>query len=175
MLLGLVILFICIVIIILYEDKKESYTQINNKKIETNNVTDIKNTRNNRNNRNNKITEFIFEIQELYIYSPLLYDEFISSLNSFIKIYDNVFANTAMAHYNYQLAESEQRNVLDKFQSIMLNAATNNNKVLLNKLEKILNIYMKDLYYECMKIEHTYGLNMLTRPINIGPAEYNTN
>lgn len=130
---------------------------------------------------NNDLIEFAFSVQDFYVFNPEAYDEFIESLNSFIYLYDLIKIRSELANYNYQLAETERKNVLNSFHSLIYNlppSAPHNNKfnLSLDVLESILNKYMIELKEICINHTLCNGLDVSIRPIKDPklPQEYNT-
>ncbi len=127
---------------------------------------------------NDELIKFVFSVQDFYVFNPAAYDEFVESINSFKNIYDTIFSGKGLANYNYQLAENERKNILNSFHSLIYNlppSKPHNSKFneSLERLEGILNVYMNNLYDRC--VDYAYcNANVTTRPINRGPAEYNT-
>ena len=125
------------------------------------------------------IVDFVFSVQDFYVFNPLAYEEFIDNLDSFKKLYDTIFSDSQFSHYYYQIAESKKNNALNSFHSLIFKLP--NDKFYTDKfdrahkrLETVLNNYLNQIYDQCTHNEYKEGLSFLKRPINVGPKEYNT-
>jgi len=170
---GLILAFCCILYL---TGKKYSTDKIeideNNKKLEylkptPTKITDDKN-----------IVDFIFSVQDFYVFNPLAFEEFIDNLDAFKTIYLNIFNDSKLSHYYYQIADSKKNNALNAFHSLIFSLP--NNKVYTEKfnrahkrLETILNKYINEIYDECDQNIIKYGYDLKRTPINKGPKEYN--
>ena len=124
------------------------------------------------------MVDFIFSVQDFYVFNPEAYEEFIDNLDSFKKVYDTIFSDSQFSHYYFQIAESKKDNALNSFHSLIFKLP--NDKFYTDKfdrahkrLESILNNYLNQIYDQCTHNEYKDGLDVLKRPINIGPKEYN--
>jgi hypothetical protein len=110
------------------------------------------------------LINFLFSIQDLYIYNPQAYEDMTEHIDYILRLYDEVIDDTGLAGSNYHLIQDQKNNALNSLQSILKNATT--------ILEKILNEYMNKTYiiYERNLYENGYTAN--TRTIETGPAGY---
>lgn len=120
------------------------------------------------------IVDFIYSVQDLYVYNPETYEEFIDNLNTFFIIYDIDFY---IFDY-YTIALSKKENATNCFHSLIYKLP--NVKVLTDKfnrahkrLETLLTKYMNDIYSKCQKHIIINGYNINTKIPNKGPMEYN--
>lgn len=129
--------------------------------------------------RDKDMVDFIFSVQDFYVFNPEAYEEFIDNLDSFRKLYDTIFSDSEFSHYYYQIAESKKNNALNSLHSLLFKLP--NNKFYTDKLDRahkrletLLNDYLNQIYDQCTHNVYKDGTDVLRRPINIGPAEYNT-
>ena len=123
------------------------------------------------------IVEFLFSIQDLYIYNPPAYQELIETIKNFLTIYEETIntPNTVSVHQNYTNAEIKFYHAINLLQSLIINTDSNLNnsqdannkinrstKVLYSILKKYLDeiqlIIKKDIKYNGYNI-HTLLLN----------------
>ena len=129
--------------------------------------------------RDKALVDFIFSVQDFYVFNPEAYEEFIDNLDSFKKLYDDVFNDSEFSHYYYQIADSKKNNALNSLHSIIFKLP--NDKFYTDKLirahkrlETLLNDYMNQIYDQCTHNIYKDGMSVLRKPINNGPKEYNT-
>lgn len=125
------------------------------------------------------INDFLFSIQDFYIYNPQAHEELIDNINAFFSIYSNILMDNDLSNYYYQIAESKKNNALNSLHSIIFNLPTN--KLYTEKLnrahqrlETILNKYLNELFNKCNQYTLQFGRNIYKKQINTGPKEYNT-
>jgi hypothetical protein len=170
------ILLITLILIILYfKNSNNNIDNFNNispqilnslKPIPINNIADP------------KITNFLFSIQDFYVYNPLAFEELTDSLDNFRKASIQVYKNPELSTQYYQVAETQKSNALNALQSIIItlppnNLFTNKLDLALYRLNEILSNYLLELYEKCKSYENIYGRDVLTREINRGPEPYN--
>lgn len=125
-----------------------------------------------------ELIDFLFSIQDLYVFNPLAYEEMIDNLLSFKKLETNIYNESKFANQYFQILESKAKNALNALQSIIFTLPSD--KVYTDKfnrahkrLETILNRHINQAYDQCTFYFYQNGPNVLTKQINIGPAEYN--
>jgi hypothetical protein len=117
------------------------------------------------------ILNFLFSIQDLYIYNPEAYEELVINLELFLEIYENTKIDNKFYTQYYKIAYKVKRECLNGLNSIVYNAADKievRNKIedSIVVLEGILNKYTKELYEICHEKIDEYGYNMKTIPVN---------
>ena len=122
--------------------------------------------------------DFIFSVQDFYVFNPQAYEEFIDNLDSFKIIHNNIFAESEFSNFYYQIADSKKNNALNAFHSLIFTLP--NNKIFTEKfdrahkrLETILNKHMNEIYDQCNHNLQKDGYDVLKRQINKGPKEFN--
>ena len=125
------------------------------------------------------INDFLFSIQDFYVFNPQAFEELIYNIDVFFKTYEKVFIDNDLCNYYFQIAQSKKNDALNSLHSILFNLP--NNKLYTQKLdnadqrlETLLNIYLNKLYQKCTQNLMQFGLNIYKKQINIGPKEYNT-
>ncbi|QKF93784.1 hypothetical protein QKU48_gp0326 [Fadolivirus algeromassiliense] len=125
------------------------------------------------------IVDWLFSIQDFYVFNPLAYEDMIKNIDLFISLRDILFNNEKFANHYYQIAESKKNNALNSFHSIIFKLP--NDRIFTEKfdrahkrLETILNKHLNEMYDQCNYYIKKHGKDVLKRQINIGPKEYNT-
>ena len=127
------------------------------------------------------IVDFLFSIQDLYIYNPPAYQELVETIRNFLIIYEESINIPKLAHKNYTNAEIKLYHAINLLQSIIINTDSNlynyqnidikinrSSKVLYSILKKYLEeinlIIKKDIKY------NGYNINtLLLQPNKIKP------
>jgi hypothetical protein len=129
-------------------------------------------------NKYDTIIDFLFSIQDMYIYNPPAYEELVDNIEEFLKYYEDSKRFPENAGNNYGLLESKKNKSVNALHSIIYNIPSN--KYYINKLERgmekindILEIYMEEVY----KINDVYikehGYNNRSVIIMKGPKANN--
>lgn len=176
---GLNVIFgiiLAIVVIMYFTEKESIQTEIKKEQYE-NKLETIKPKL--QKNKEEDIVDFVFSVQDFYVFNPQAYEEFIDNLDAFKELYDTTFIDGKLSHYYFQIAESKKENALNSFHSLIFKLP--NDKFYTDKhmrahkrLETLLNNYLNQLYDQCTHNEYKEGLSFLRRPINNGPKEYNS-
>ena len=126
----------------------------------------------------NEIIDFLFSIQDLYIYNPQAYEDMYNSINNFIIVYEDILKNNKQTNELFNIADVNMHNSINSLHSIIYNVPENDlnvrNKlhISMDVLEKILNKYLNDIYDIHIKnLKDGYNVNY--KIINTGPKEYN--
>jgi hypothetical protein len=130
------------------------------------------------------IVEFLFSIQNLYIYNPPVYQELVETIKNFLTIYEETINIPKTAHKNHTNAEIKLYHAVNLLQSIIINTDINlinnenidssinaSSRVLYNILKKYLDeielIVKKDIKY------NGYNINTLVlNPNKIKPYNF---
>lgn len=126
----------------------------------------------------NNVLDFVFSIQDFYVYNPQAYEDIIDNIDSFFTIYEKIFITQYLCEDNYQIAESKKQNALNAVHSLIFKLP--NNKIMTDKLDRahkrletLLNKYLNEIYDKCRGKNIKGGRDINTRQINVGPKEYN--
>ena len=124
------------------------------------------------------LIDFLFSIQDLYIYNPQSYEDMIDNINSFLELYNIIFKNDFYKDFYYQLAVSKKNNALNALHSIIFHLPVDNNLTdkfnrSHKRLETLLNKYLNLLYDQVQHHNISNGLNIFSRNIVLGPKEAN--
>lgn len=175
--LNIILALALAVICILYLTEKETQAdQVEHeqykRKLETIKPAPIKIT------EDKDMIDFLFSIQDFYVFNPQSYEEVIDNLNAFKSLHENIFGDEELCNYYYQIADSKKNNALNSFHSLIFSLP--NNKTFTEKfdrahkrLETILNKHMNEIYDQCNYNLYKDGRDVLKRQINKGPKEYN--
>lgn len=125
-----------------------------------------------------EIVDFLFSIQDLYVYNPQAYEEMIANLESFFSLMESIFNEHIYSSYYYQILGGKKDNALNALQSIIFKLPTEKNHTIkLNmshqRLETILNKYMNDAYDKCQYYIKKNGYTLNVRPTDVGPKGAN--
>ena len=123
-------------------------------------------------------TDFIFSIQDLYIYNPQAYENMINALDTFIEIYDDVLLDNSLAGEYYSIAETRKELALNNLQSIIIMAPAN--KKVTSKIneslkifEELFNKYLTIIYDQNNKYIKDKGYFNNTKVIELNIDAYN--
>jgi len=172
-------LFIGVVVILYMSEKQTLSNELFEKQmdIKLNTIKPVPYTL--KDNKNPDLIDFLFSVQDFYVYNQLAYEEMIDNIESFLKLYDDIFnGDEKLVFYYYQIAESKKNNALNSLHSILYKLPvdpiiTDKYDRAHKRLETILNKYMNQLYDKCSHILFKNGHNIHTRHINKGPREAN--
>jgi len=160
-----------IVLLILYflnNEYTKTKTTINNILKEKNNSIIPKSGR--LKNYNN-IINFLFSIQDFYVYNPPAYEDMVQSLDIFFIYYEEVLNNNKLAGGHYDILSDRKKYILNSLQSIIYDFPVNAKYTKkLNDSVKILNDILTEYMVNIKKINsnniYTNGYNMNTKLIS---------
>lgn len=125
-----------------------------------------------------KMVNFLFSVQDFYVYNPQAYEDMIEQIDYFFRLYEEVNNNNVIAGEYYELLNNCKRNALNSLQSIVHNISPN--KELDDKLDnalKILNTLLEKYMNNVKKINEKYvyenGIKPNTKLIHTGPIPIN--
>ena len=115
-----------------------------------------------------EIVDFLFSIQDFYTNNSLAYEDLIMYLDNFFISYREVMNNNEMAGINYSNMVDQKNNSLNTLQSIIFNMLPNNSRDkklndAVNKLDSLLNVYLKKVHYINEKYIYDNGFNVKTK------------
>lgn len=123
--------------------------------------------------------DFIFSVQDFYVFNPLAYEEFIDNLDSFFELRELIFNDEQFINYYFQIADSKKNNALNSFHSLIYNLP--NDKTFTEKfdrshkrLETLLNKEFNQMYDQITFVLQKNGLDTLKRPVqsDLEPKSY---
>jgi hypothetical protein len=122
--------------------------------------------------------DFLYSIQDMYIYNPQAYEEMVDNIDEFLKIYEQVKLFPKLAGKNYSIAEKNKLIALNALHSIIYTLPPNKfygNKLIrsIEKLDTLLSRYLKDIYIWNNNYNKTYGYTNESVVINKGPKPIN--
>lgn len=127
---------------------------------------------------NKDLINFIFSVQDFYVYNPQAFEEMVDSIDAFKQLYNDIFTESQFSNYYYQIAETKKNDALNAFHSIIYKLPVNDiftekfNRAH-KRLETILNNYINEIYDQCDFYLYRDGHDTLKKEIVIGPKEYN--
>ena len=68
------------------------------------------------------LIDLLFSLQDLYVYNPSTYEEFIDNLDNFLYLQETIIECNSLSNYYYQIAESKKSNVLNSFHSLIFSS-----------------------------------------------------
>lgn len=112
-----------------------------------------------------EITDFLYSIQDFYIYNPQAYAEFMENLDTFFDIYEVSKINPVLTGQYYNHMEMYKRSSMNSLQSMIHTipssvGITNKLSDAIRELEGLLNIYLD-------KTERGHDLYLFKNGINI--------
>lgn len=129
-------------------------------------------------NKYDDVIDFLFSIQDFYIYNPQAYEEMHKSITNFFVVYEDILKNNKQTNYLFSIADKNMSDSINHLQSFIYNTPENDTNVInklhvaIDVLEKILNKYLNELYDIHMdNLKDGYDINY--KIINLGPKEYN--
>lgn len=116
---------------------------------------------------------FLFSIQDMYVYNPIAYESMVDDIDNFLIMYEHIMIDDFYSGYDYEIMDDKKRSALNNLQSILIRLPVNteiydklNHAV--SRLEDILNFYMDKIYhYYRVKI---YNIGYTTNIKHIEPA-----
>lgn len=98
-----------------------------------------------------ELTDFVFSVQDMYMYNPPAFEEMIINIDKFFKIYKEVLIDPSMAGIEFSILNKFKYNAINALHSIIFTLPAN--KQLVSKheeayktLEKLINVYMNKIY-----------------------------
>lgn len=128
----------------------------------------------------NDIVNFLFSIQDFYIYNPQAYEDMVQSLDIFFMFYEEVINNNELAGEHYDILNDKRRLALNSLQSLIYNFPVHVGYThKLNKSVDILNAILQTYLNNVRLINdnniYKNGYNMTTKLItNDTVVPYNT-
>lgn len=126
----------------------------------------------------NDIVNFLFSIQDLYVYNPPSYEEMVESIKSFFIVYEESIKIPELSHQNYSIAELKFNNAVNSLHSMIINSETDadlNNKI--NRsyrvLYKLLKKYLDEIELNIKKDIKYNGYNNRTVVLDTKLKPYN--
>ena len=124
------------------------------------------------------IVNFLFSIQDLYVYNPPSYEEMVESIKSFFKVYEESKKIPELSHQNYTIAEGKFNNAVNSLHAIILNSETDldlNNKIdrAYRVLYKLLKRYLDEIELNIQKDIKYNGYNNRTVVLDTKLKPYN--
>lgn len=164
-----------IVIIFLYQkNKKEAGNIIKQNNFKRDNIKPKLDK-----NISSDIVDYLYSIQDFYLYNPPVYEEIVENMNDFFTIYNNIHKDNSLIDGLYSIAEMKKDNILNGLHSIIHNmpyseATVDKYNKSMKQIQDILNKYLTDLVYIHEKKIYNKGLNVNHKIINDHPKPYNS-
>ena len=124
------------------------------------------------------ILNYLFSIQDLYIYNQESYEEMINNIELFLEVYEKTIIDEKYYTQYYKIADRVRRSCLNNLHSIIYNIGNKTevkeklNNALIS-LNEILNNYMDNLFDICKRKKNTNGYDNKTIPISNDIPAYN--
>jgi hypothetical protein len=124
------------------------------------------------------IVNFLFSIQDLYVYNPPSYEEMVESIKSFFVVYEESIKIPKLSHQNYSIAELKFNNAVNSLHTIILNSESDddlNNKInrAYRVLYKLLKKYLDEIELNIQKDIKYNGYNNRTVVLDTKLKPYN--
>lgn len=124
------------------------------------------------------LVNFIYSIQDFYIYNPQSYENMIDEIDNFLLIYEEAKNLPNLAGINYGIMEKHKQYALNHLHSLIFGLPSNisvtdklNRSI--DELDNILSEYHDELYNQNKINIAQYGYNNSSILINTGPKEKN--
>ncbi|ARF11767.1 hypothetical protein Klosneuvirus_2_203 [Klosneuvirus KNV1] len=123
--------------------------------------------------------DFVFSVQDFYVFNPRAYEEFIDNMDSFFELRELVFNDETFNNYYFQIADSKKNNALNSFHSLIFSLP--NDKTYTEKfdrahkrLETLLNREFNKMYDQITFVLQKNGPDTLKRPVSqdLEPKSY---
>jgi len=178
--LNIILALVLGIITILYLYEKETlFTQIEQRREEEKKSIIQPKTDQIQTRGDKDLTDFLFSIQDLYVFNPQAYEEMIDNIESFLTLHESAFLNEKLCNYYYQIAESKKQNALNALHSIIFKLP--HDKIYIDKfnrshrrLETIMNKHLNEINDQCTAVLMRDGYDVYKKPITKGPKEFNT-
>ena len=124
-----------------------------------------------------EMIDFLFSIQDFYIYNQQAYEDMVECINNFFIVYEDILKNGIQTNQLFSIAEKNMYNSINHLHSFIYSIPNDDNirnklHTSLYVLEKILNNYLNEIYdIHIDNIKKGYHIDY--KLINIGPKEYN--
>lgn len=126
-----------------------------------------------------KLIQLIYSIRDFYEYNPDIFTNLINSLDSYIRIYEDIKIGIEYCHLNVDVAKQMAKNALNSLHSFIY--TIDNNDILevklrnaMVELQKLLTYYTNDMITICNSVIDKNGYNTKNKRIHDkGPKEYN--
>lgn len=111
-----------------------------------------------------EIVDFLFSIQDFYVFNPVAYGEMVEHLDKFFLCYNEITYNRSLAGTNYNIMLDEKRMSINTLQSIVIAFSTNRQymekfNTSLVVLEQLLNTYLDKAEYSYKEEIYYRGYN----------------
>ncbi len=123
------------------------------------------------------INDFIFSVQDFYVFNPEAYEEFVDNTNAMMQLHNTILNERQHANHYYQIMESKKYNAMNSFHSL-LHSLPNKKEFTekfnraLRRLDTLLKEILDSAHDTCL-LYQKHGLDVMKRQINTGPKEYN--
>jgi hypothetical protein len=126
------------------------------------------------------IIDFLFSIQDFYVYNPPVYENLIDTIDDFFTLYEEANNDNALYGTNFLLAEEKKLNAVNILHSMIFSLPCSVNNVYTSKLNKateklnnILDKYLDEMFDKNKKYIYDNGVNIDTIFLTSGPKERN--
>jgi hypothetical protein len=141
-------------------------------------LTDIKPTVSKNSSKQKNIIDFLFSIQDLYVYNPLQYEHIIEYINEFYEQYDKAFIDPTTSAEVYGFIKQSKRDAINALKSMIFSIP--DNQIIRNKintasitLDTIMSDHLDQISYLIDEQIYIHGYNVNTKIIDYGPKPYN--
>lgn len=160
---------------------------MNHRSVKTNDTQeDIKNIKidaiepkiSNDTKKQDDIINFLFSIQDMYVYNPTQYIEMITNINNFYDLYKETDVDNQTSYVNYDLMKQYKRNALNSLSSIIFSLPDDRrvrDKINMSAsiLDTIMTKNLDQISYIIDNYTYKHGYSVDTKIIDYGPKASN--
>jgi hypothetical protein len=97
------------------------------------------------------IVDFLFSIQDIYVYNPAVYENIVDSIESFLVVYEETKISQEQSGINYSVLEKQKHDALNALHAMIYNTPTTNDMTIkveraIEILDNIMNKYLDEIY-----------------------------
>jgi len=122
--------------------------------------------------KDEELSNFMYNIEDIFMYNPLEYENLIKTLNKFYEYYELAFIDETTANKNYEIMDTYKQNALNILSSIILNTDNQYIRYKINTsaetLNEIMTKHLDQISYLSDNDIYKNGYNINTKIIDYG-------
>lgn len=126
-----------------------------------------------------EITDFVFTIQDFYMYNPPVFEEMILFIDKFLGVYKEIILDPTLAGVKYEILNTAKTNAVNALHSIIYSLPANKqiiekHHIAIETLNQLLDVYLNNVYKANDAITQIHGYKTNTVILNIDEKPYNS-